>query len=52
VKNEKDNSIFDLICFACGPTKHSKDHKKNNKKSHVLSPNVNSNKYSKKRPKN
>ena len=41
-----------LFVFACGPTKQIKDHQKNNKKSHVLSPNVNSNKYSKKRTKN
>lgn len=41
-----------LFIFACGPTKQSKNHKKSTKKSHVLSPNVNSNKYSKKRTKN
>ena len=52
MKNEKDNSIFDLFVFAYGPTKKSKDYKKDTKKSHVLSPNVNSNKYSKKRTKN
>ena len=41
-----------LFIFACGPTKQSKNYKKSTKKSHVLSPNVNSNKYSKKRTKN
>lgn len=41
-----------LFIFACGPTKQVKDDKKSTKKAHVLSPNVNSNKYSKKRTKN